>query len=84
MPHKHKLSHNPDQTAWNRFRKKIGVNIKACRKAQGLYLEDLSELSGYPLTSILKLERGKGGLDLRMIFHLTRVLKVPTEMIFRV
>ena len=83
MPHKHTLSHNPDQTAWNRFRKKIGVNIKACRKAQGLYLEDLSELSGYPLTSILQLERGKGGLDLHMIFHLTRVLKVPTEMIFK-
>ena len=84
MPHKHKLSHNPDQTAWNRFRKKIGVNIRACRKAQGLYLEDLAELSGYPLTSILNLERGKGGLDLRMIFQLTCVLKVPTEIIFRV
>ena len=84
MPHKHKLSHNPNQTAWNRFRKKIGVNIKACRKAQGLYLEDLSELSGYPLTSILNLERGKGTLDLHMIFHLTCILKIPTEIIFRV
>ena len=84
MPHKHTLSKNPDQTAWNRFRKKIGVNIRSCRKAQGLYLEDLAELSGYPLASIFNLERGKGKFDLRMIFDLARVLKVSTEMIFRV
>lgn len=83
MTNHHILSKNPNKTAWYRFRKNIGANIKACRKAQGLSLEDVSEQSGYPVISILNLERAKGTLDLAMIFYVTRTLKIPTEMIFR-
>ena len=69
---------------WQVFRRSLGQNIKAARQAQGLYLEDLSQLSGYPITRLLNVERGKGRLDLPMLFHLTCVLKIPTDMIFRV
>ena len=74
----------PDKPAWKKFRRKVGANLEACRKAQGLSLEEFAELFGYHLIHILNLERGKGKVDLPMVFHLTRVLKIPTDMIFRV
>ena len=73
-----------DRNAWLTFRKHVGKNLKACRKAQDLTLEDLAEVSGYSVETILKFERGKGAPNLPMIFHLTRILKIPTDMIFRV
>ena len=83
MPHKDEKYKIWDKSAWKKFRKRIGANIHACRKAQGLSLEEFSEKSGYSVALILRVEQGKGFFDLPLIFHMTQALKVPTEVIFR-
>ena len=83
MPHKDEKYKTEDKSAWKKFRKHIGANIYACRKAQGLSLEEFSEKSGYSVGLILRVEQGKGFFDLPLIFHMTQALKVPTEVIFR-
>ena len=83
MPQKDEKYKTEDKSAWKEFRKRIGENIYACRKAQGLSLEEFSEKSGYSVGLILRVEQGKGFFDLPLIFRMTQALKVPTEVIFR-
>ena len=72
-----------DRNAWLTFRKHVGKNLKACRKAQDLTLEDLAEVSGYSVLTLAKWEGKRANLDLYKVFCLAQALNIPPMVLLK-
>lgn len=61
---------------------KLGEDLRALRKAQGLTLEDLAEASGKSLSFISKIERGQARPSVTTLQELAGALGVPVGWFF--
>ena len=78
----HKKSDKQRQQ-WKAFRRNLGKNIKAVRQAQGLSLDQLSEMTGHSVLTLSRWEGTRVNLELYEIFYLAQVLKIPPVMLLK-
>ena len=68
---------------WRVFRRHFGQNLKTIRQAQGISLDDLSEITGYSTLTLAKWEGTRLDIDLQTLFHLAQALKVPPALLMK-
>jgi len=59
----------------------IGTRIKERRKARGLTRESLSELTGYSVSFIQEIERGRSGLSSESMKRISAALDVSADFL---
>lgn len=60
----------------------VGRNIRLLRRRSGLTIAELAEQTGMREASLGRVERGKSAPSARVLFNLSKVLKVPLDAIF--
>jgi transcriptional regulator with XRE-family HTH domain len=69
---------NPQRVAqWERWRKRVGANIRDLRTARGLTQEALALQSGVTRNVLIDVEHGRRGLLYERLFDIAEALDVP-------
>lgn len=61
---------------------KLGLNIAYYRKRDRLTQEQLSEMLELERTHISRIELGKGGASLDVLFKMAELFKIPVKALF--
>ena len=68
---------------WRRFRRGFGQNLKTIRQAQGISLDELSDITGYSTLTLARWEGTRLDIDLKTLFHLAEALNVPPALLMK-
>ena len=69
---------NPQRVAqWERWRKRVGGNIRDLRTARGMTQEALALQSGVTRNVLIDVEHGRRGLLYERLFDIAEALEVP-------
>lgn len=69
---------NPQRVAqWERWRQRVGGNIRGLRTARGMTQEALALESGVTRNVLIDVERGRRGLLYERLFDIAEALEVP-------
>lgn len=66
----------------NKILEKLGENLRKYRKMNNLTQEELAEIVGIRPTYVGKLEMGKNNPSVKMLFKISRALKITLADIF--
>ena len=64
-------------------RKQIGQNLREIRIAKSLTIEAFADQTSSNLESLVRLEKGKGMVDLARLFRFSKALNVPLARFFK-
>lgn len=62
--------------------KKVGFNIRSCRKAKNISIEELAFKTGLDYSQICRIERGEINTGIYHIFLLANSLDIPIPLFF--